>query len=158
MTDAHKCQNDGHDQTGDVLSLLIEQRDLYAQLAGLAEQQRRMVTGEQAEQLLAILAERQKIVNRLGGLGDRLRPYQQDWPAVRSRMSEAEAQQVDTLLAQANALLSGIIEKDEADVRTLAARKTSTGSTICGLSQRRQAGSAYAASAGGRAQVDWTDV
>ena len=145
-------------EAGDLLAVLTEQRDLYAQLSGLAEHQRLLIAGDEPKRLLEVLSQRQKLVDRLGLLADRLRPWQPQWRELRARLSEADQRRVDELVSETNRLLSAILEKDEADVQLLAERKASTAKAITGLKRSRQAGVAYAAaSSTARSQLDWTD-
>jgi len=143
---------------GELTGLLSEQRRLYVQLSGLADQQRSLITGDDPERLLAVLGDRQQVLDRLEALGRRLQPYQRNWVQTRARMSRVQEREVDVLVSEINRLLSAIVAKDEADAQLLAARKSSTSKSIAGLKTARQAGAAYAAGAGtSQSRVEWTD-
>ena len=159
MKDSDTCPEQGGVwDTDELLALLTEQRDLYAQLAGLAEHQRLLIAGDEPERLLEVLGQRQKLVDRLGLLADRLRSWQAHWRELRPRLSEADGRRLDELVSETNGLLSAILEKDEADVRLLAEQKASKAEAMTGLKRSRQAGVAYEAAAGrGQSQLDWTD-
>ncbi len=151
------CEQCGCD-VDELTALLSEQRELYKQLAGLAEHQRSLIAGDDAERLLGILGTRQKIIDRLETLADRMRPYQQNWQAIRDRMPDLQGRRVDQLVAEVNTLLSTILAKDKADADTLAARKTATATAMTQLKTSKAAGAAYAAVAGVReSHVNWTD-
>lgn len=142
----------------EIIRLLSAQRDLYALLGRLAERQRGLITGNESQQLLKILAERQRVLAALGKITERLRPYQERWQEIRRQLSAEEVTSVDALVADMQQQLATIIEKDEADVKLLAARKETTTQTMKGLKHRRDAGAAYAASAGAAPTGgDWTD-
>lgn len=141
----------------ELLALLTEQCALYAQLGQLAQGQRSLITGDRPEQLLGVLGERQRLIDRLEALGARMRPYQRDWRAVRGSLDESRGRRVDELVARANGLLSGILQADEADAELLAARKSEAGQGVGQVKAVRQARAAYAG--GGQAtgsQLDWT--
>jgi hypothetical protein len=141
-----------------IVALLTEQRDLYARLDGLADRQRLLISGDEPEDLLAVLGERQTVLDRLGVLAADMRPYQQSWRDVRGRLSGEEGARADRLILEVNCLLAGILEKDEADARLLAARKHAAAQAMGDLKKSRAAGAAYAASAqSATGQVDWTD-
>ena len=143
---------------GELIAQLTEQRDLYAQLAGLADHQRSLIADDETERLLAVLAQRQKIVDRLGVLADQLRPDLRNWREIRSRMAEADGRQADRLVGEMNTLLSAIVAKDEADAQLLAARKGSAATALAGLKRSKEAGAAYAAAvSSGQPRVDWAD-
>jgi hypothetical protein len=133
-------------ESSELLTLLTEQCALYQRLTGLSEQQGVLIAGNQPEQLLEVLGQRQQVIDRLGRLAERMRPYQRDWPAVRARLSEADGARVDEMLARANACLASILEKDKADAELLARRKGETAVQMTQLKSTRAAGAAYAAS------------
>lgn len=141
-----------------VHALLLEQRDLYRQLAGLAERQRALITGGQPEQLLAGLADRQRLVDRLTVTGNELKPYQANWRQFREGLAPDEATRIDRLVGEVNVLLSRILEKDAADAALLSARKSETGQAIGQLHAGRQAGAAYANSAPASSGMDWAQA
>lgn len=155
-----KAQNTGAatTQTGRVLGLLLEQRNLCRKLGSLAERQRTLITGDEPEQLLSVLGDRQHVLDRIGLLSDQLRPYQQRWREVRAAMPEAHGRVADQLVAEVNTLLASILRNDEADAQLLAARKHSTADSMTQLKQSHLAGAAYArAGVGATSGVEWSD-
>jgi len=58
-----------------LIRLLSEQRELYVRLAAYSDSQRSMITGDQPQRLLAVLADRQKLFDRLEHLAEQMRPY-----------------------------------------------------------------------------------
>jgi len=144
--------------TDELMGLLSEQRELYRQLGQLACGQRALITGETPERLLGVLVQRQRVIDRLEGVTGRLRPYQQNWRQVRSRLSPEDGQRADQIVAEVNVLLKGILEKDAADAELLAARKSSVGQAMHAVRTARHAGAAYGggASASG-SRIDWVD-
>jgi len=143
----------------DLTALLKRQRDLYVQLGRLAEGQRSMITGDEPERLLGILAERQQLIDQLEAVGRRLKPYQANWRQIRGSLASEQAGEVDALVSEVNALLSGILKNDEADAQLLSIRKSQTAQAAGEIKAARQAGSAYAASAGApRSGSDWGDA
>lgn len=142
----------------ELIGLLSEQCGLYEQLAGLSESQRALITGDEPQRLLALLGQRQRLLDQADQLAARMRPYQKSWPDLRSRVGPEEAEQVDRLLDRMNVLLAGILEKDKADAQLLAARKSATGQEMAAIKAGRLAGAAYVAAAyGAAAQRDWAE-
>lgn len=143
----------------DLTTLLTRQRDLYVQLGRLAEGQRSMITGDEPERLLTILAERQRLIDQLESVSRRLKPYQANWRQVRGSLPPEQADEVDHLVGEVNSLLTGILQKDEADAQLLSARKGRTAQAMSELKAGRKAGAAYAASSGSQAAgADWGDA
>lgn len=147
------------DERDDVLEILTEQCSLCRQLKGLADRQRMLIASDQAEMLLEVLGRRRQIIDRLAALANRMRPYQQCWTEVRSRMADDDARRADEMISELNAALAGILQGDKADAEILAGRRRETASDLGRLKATRMAGAAYAASQEGPqvSQVEWTD-
>lgn len=142
----------------DVIRLLGAQRDLYALLARLADRQRGLITGNESQQLLKVIAERQRVLSALGQIGERLKPFRERWQEVRGRMSPQERTTVDEVVADIQRQLAAIIEKDEKDVQLLAARKETATQSMKSIKRGREAGAAYAAAAAAATTGgEWTD-
>jgi hypothetical protein len=146
---------DGATASG-IAGLLIEQRDLYLQLSRLTEKQRGLITGDEPERLLTLLAERQRIVDKLQAVGRQLRPYQANWRQCRDEMPDNEGRRVDGLVGEINALLADIMKQDETDTALLSVRKSETHRAIGTVQTGRQADRAYTASLDSQQQgMDW---
>ncbi len=142
----------------EVLSLLSEQRDLCRQLGQFVELQRSLITSGDAERLLTLLGDRQHLLDRMSHVGQRLRAFQRNWPAVRAGMAPADAARSDALIADVNRLLAAILKTDEADAQLLSARKNATAQDLGQVRQGRQVGAAYtAATAPASSRVEWVD-
>ncbi len=142
----------------ELLSLLGQQRDLYAQLAGLAGGQRALIAGDRPEQLLAVLSERQRLIGRIEQVARRLGPYKADWAGVRAALDERQGPQAEQLLAEADGLLAAVLEKDEADARLLARRKEATARAAGAARAAQQVGAAYGAQMGSQGSgTEWTE-
>ena len=149
----------GCDRPADLLALLTEQCGLCRQLSDLGDRQRSLIAADQPEDLLEILGQRQRIIDRLGTLSQRMRPYQQDWARVRSRLGQDDGRRADELVSELNTQLAGILAGDKADAELLASRRLQTGSDMNRLKTTRIAGAAYAASQDESrvSHVEWTD-
>lgn len=142
-----------------IAMLLTEQRDLYRQLSRLADQQRGLITGDDPERLLAVLAERQRLIERLTAIGRELKPLQANWRHLRENLTAQQVDRIDALVNEVNALLSEILKRDEADTALLSARKSETSQAIGTVQAGRRAGSAYAAAGTGQnSGIDWAQA
>ncbi|MGB2986682.1 MAG: flagellar export chaperone FlgN [Phycisphaerae bacterium] len=141
----------------DVLGLLREQASLYVKLETLAVRQQSLVTAEDAGPLLMLLADRQKLLERLAGLATRLEPVRRRWAAYRERLSNPQRAEADRLWEEVRRRLRRIIESDEQDARVLSARKQSVAKALCTTHSTSQAISAYRAPAGRTPRLDYVD-
>ena len=126
-----------------ILSLLHEQVDLYAELAGYADEQRSLITMEDIDPLLTVLAKRQRLSARLGDVVQRLEPVRRDWAAHRTRFNSTQRLEAEGLLADIGSRLRELIDRDEEDVRMLWARKQSVTSAMRSTHSTGQALCAY---------------
>ena len=142
-----------------IAGLLIEQRDLYRALSRLTERQRNLITGDDPERLLTLLAERQQLIDKLQAISRRLRPFQANWRQIREGLGDEDGLKIDGLVGEIDSLLGEILKKDEADTALLSARKSEKGQAIGAIQAGRQAGRAYTAGAEQfRQGMDWTQA
>jgi hypothetical protein len=142
---------------GDIVSLLTEQRDTCEKLKRFSERQTSLIANNEPEQLLDILADRQLILDRLDLIAQKLRPFQKNWRQFRLGMNRVEGAMADRLIAEVNALLAEILQKDDADAQVLAVRKEATSRAMADLRHTKKAEAAYATTVSGGSLVDWTD-
>ncbi len=131
-----------------LVTLLRRQRELYAALRALSEQQRSTLSGDRPERLLEILRERQDIVSSLSTLNEDLGPYRRNWDSTLGRLPESHRKVVGELHGEINGLLRVILKTDEEDAELLAVRKSAVSAQLAELGGRRAATVAYARTAG----------
>ena len=107
------------DEAANLIDLLTQQRDLYAQLSEFSGQQRQIIDAGQTEQLLAVLSQRQGIVAQLTHINQQITPLRQRMTAISEAAPPAVRQTLRDLVDQVQQMLQAIIEDDEADRRTL---------------------------------------
>jgi hypothetical protein len=136
------------DETALVLDMLRDQRDQYESLQGLAKQQSGLIENGSAEQLLAVLAQRQQLVTRLQAAARRLDPYRPRLQDLADAAEPDQRQQLRDLVAQVQQLLGDIMAQDDVDRQKLqAARET------VGAASRRTAAAGVALGAYGKSPV-----
>jgi flagellar biosynthesis/type III secretory pathway chaperone len=113
-----------------LIGLLREQVDLYQNLEGLMDRQHQAVRAEETEPLLRLLADRQRLTDRLVLLSARLAHEHPNWETTREQMSGEPRQAVDALVRESQERLGRILERDEADARMLSARRTRVASAV----------------------------
>ncbi len=126
-----------------LISLLRRQVSIYTRLEQLSGRQRGLIAAEDQQQLLALLAERQKLVDELGVLNQGLIPLKKYWRANRKTVAPALRAEADQLVGRAGEILQRILGADEQDARILSARKAQTAKQVTALAQGRQAFEAY---------------
>lgn len=129
----------------ELVMLLEQQRATYRRLRQLAERQRVLVVQDDMQPLLALLGERQTLVDALMRVHGQLAPYRADWPATMQSLDEPTRKRVTEMLEEANEALSGILQRDNRDSATLTTRRQETSERITTLGQTARATAAYAA-------------
>lgn len=129
--------------THELVSLLEQQRRVYVKLRLLADRQGALVVNEDTQPLLGLLMERQRLVDSLVSLNERLAPYRASWTAIYAGMDELERRHVASLLEESNAALGTIITYDSRDTATLEARRQSMAAQLGKADTAARANAAY---------------
>lgn len=132
-----------------LLTLLTQQRDLYARLQELSDRQRSLICGERPEQLLNILRDRQVLVTALARLNEDLAPFRRDWEATYAALPEPTRSAAARLLAEISGMLRTILQSDHEDGALLAARKQVIARELNEVGQTQAATNAYSRQASG---------
>jgi hypothetical protein len=126
-----------------LLDLLARQRDLYTQLKALSDQQASLIADGETEQLLTLLAHRQRLVDGLTKLNRDLTAYRQAIPDLQTGLRPAERQRVRELMDEVDGLLHAIIEQDDRDRQQLHAAQQRVGQQLRQTSRSGTALNAY---------------
>ncbi len=137
-----------------LIDLLKQQRECYGELKRLAQNQRQLITDQNPEALLTILAERQRLVDRLASLNKALQPFRQEWSETYTLMNDDRRLTVRRMLDEINTLLGSILVTDAEDSRLLAAGKENIRTQLVTTTTGRMANSAYAAQAYRTVKID----
>ena len=138
----------------EVLQLLQAQAEFYEQLATLAGRQRNLITADNAEPLLGILAQRQQLTTRIARLAEKLKPVREQWSAYRAGLAPAQQKHADHLLTRTQELLGRVMASDEQDAKLLKARKEATAGVLRGNQANRAVLAAYQTPASQRGRLD----
>lgn len=128
-----------------MLELLRRQRALYRELSGLAARQRHLISGDQPQALLDLLARRQQIVEQLRQVHAELTDLP---PPEGGAWTEADRREAADLLADTRTLAQQILERDQQDGELLAVRKASLAASLTKIRGTQAANRAYASAAG----------
>jgi hypothetical protein len=127
-----------------LLELLKLQNGLYQRLRTLADRQRVLITEEDVQPLLSLLAERQQVVDGLVDVNQQLAPFRADWTGRYQRLDETTRREVAGLLEEANSSLGTILQSDQQDSATLSAKRMDIGSRLTTAEVGSRASAAYA--------------
>jgi len=140
-----------------LLETLERQRDLYRRLRVLTARQRGLVAQDDPQPLLALLADRQKLVEELLEVSEQLASYRRDWTEVFGGLDEPTRLQVTTMLEEANTTLGAILHSDNRDSAMLSTRRQDLADRMNAAGAASRAGAAYAA-AGANVASGLTDA
>jgi len=131
-----------------LLKLLRQYRQYYLELKRLADQQRALIQAEQSEELLKLLAKRQKIVEAIGRVHQQMAPYQQGWDELKDQLDEPCRTELQNLLTEVESMLTGLLDHDRRDCQDLSARKQKIAGQLTGATKGRAATRAYGGEVG----------
>jgi hypothetical protein len=140
-----------------LIELLRRQQALYRRLRLLADRQKAAVAQNDAQPLLALLSERQSLVDTLVHVNEQLVPYRKDWSGLYGNLEDPVRAEVAELLEEANAALGSILQCDRRDTATLAAKTRDFADRLTTVGTGTRANAAYAA-AGADARRTMTDA
>ena len=126
-----------------LIELLTHQRSLYRKLKVLAERQQALVSHDDTEALLKLLAERQKLVDGLVKLNEQIAPYRQQWSTFFGSLSTERRDEISDLLEEVNTSLGSILKNDARDTAVMNVRRERVSSDIGHVDGGRRATAAY---------------
>lgn len=130
-----------------ITRLLEEQRDLCRGLDALSQQQRACVDREDAPAVLAVLGERQAVIERLQTVGKGLEPLIADHERHARSMTPPQRQSYDALVSEVAGLLDAVKARDAADRVSLERQRDAVTRELTGVAKGRGAAAAYGAGA-----------
>lgn len=133
------------DESQEVFALLKKQRDLYRELKSHSEQQDALIATGQTDQLLTLLAQRQRLIDGLGQVSSSLAPYRSRIAAIADQAADELGDQMRAMVEEVRELLEAIIATDEKGKADLEAARDQVSGQI-----RQAAGAVAAAGAYGK--------
>jgi hypothetical protein len=139
-----------------ILDALEQQVGCYRRLAKLAELQHEHVRQSRTEELLAVLAQRQEVLDQAAGLEQTILPAKRRWTDYLGGLPDLQRGKAQGLMAESRRLLEQITTADRNDAMVLQQRKIETGRALRQTAAARQVNRTYAAAAygGRRASMD----
>jgi len=130
-------------QADALLALLTEQQHLYSQLLSLSSQQAQSIRDGSTEQLLALLSQRQSVIDSITRLNTQVAPYRDNWPTLREQVQPQQRQQVNQVLDEIELMLNQVVEQDERDRDELKGVQAQIGTQMGQVNQAGRAIQAY---------------
>ncbi len=143
MDSMHDLKPSPRDRGLAMLGLLRRQATLYDRLETLAQQQHGLLASADAQPLLKVLAQRQRLTGELQALGVQMKPLRDDWEQVRTALPATERAEAERLVNDARLRLSRLLAADEEDAQRLRIHKQNVGESLRGLRTSQHAINAY---------------
>lgn len=146
----HSRTGQSHDPTARVnharrlAELLDRQRELFRELDALSLRQGECVRAGSSDDLLRVLGERQRVVERLDEAACELAPYRERWDETLAHFAEHERRTLRACLEETTTIAARVAARDDADRKELESRRTTLADELAGVSRVRGAVSAYA--------------
>ncbi len=125
------------------LALLGGQLKLYRQLGELVARQRELISAEDPAELLAVLAERQRLTNRLTKLTRETGSLQKCWNDLRQSMAPAQRSRAEQMLREMRRQVATIAAADDEDTKRLEVRKQRVAAELRSIPARGAMQSVY---------------
>lgn len=125
--------------------LVLRKHDSLTHLLELGREQQQLVVDGDLNELLRVLAAKQRWLAVLQETQQQLVPFRDQVPAERQWTSEAERQQCGHLLKRCEAMLGEIVAQEKQSETILERRRDETSSRLQGMHVADKARSAYVA-------------
>lgn len=132
-----------------VTRLLDRQLGLYARLDELSKSQSAHIERDETDELLAVLARRQSVIDEITGVNEELGPFRDRWRSLSGALGDSERKDLRGRLEALESLVNSISARDEEDRRVLESRRREVGREMESLSRGRGAVNAYNAGSHG---------
>ena len=140
-------------QADEILTALQRQLDCFQRLAKLASTQHEHVQNSRTEELLAVLSQRQALLDEMAQLEQVIAPAKKNWKEFTANLPEHQKVDAEALLDKTRRLLEEIAAADRDDALVLQQRKYNLGRGINQAVAARKFNGAYAKAAYGTAKA-----
>jgi hypothetical protein len=138
-----ECPADAQARPAWVAAALTRQLELYGRLDQLSLRQGALIDDDDTDRLLAVLGERQVVVDEVAEIGTRLEPVRQDWDGFLHGLPAPTREQLRHLVSTLTDLAGIVAGRDEADRRRLELRRSEVGEELASVTRGRSAVRAY---------------
>lgn len=124
-------------------SLVDSVRGLYGQLDEMSRRQGELLAGDKMDALLALLRERQGVIDRITVAAAELGPYVRDWDELSGRLDEPTRTRIRAGIDEIEVAAKTVGERDEEHRRALESQRHRVADQLAGVGRGRAALSAY---------------
>jgi len=133
-------------QNDPILEALEQQVGCYRRLAKLADMQHEHVRQSATEDLLAVLSQRQQVLDQVANLEQAILPAKRRWSDYIGGLPESDRRIAQGLMAESRQLLEQITSADRNDALVLQQRKIEVGRSLRQNALAKQVNRSYATS------------
>jgi hypothetical protein len=133
-------------QNDPILEALQQQVGCYRRLAKLADMQHEHVRQSATEDLLAVLSQRQQVLDQVASLEQAILPAKRRWSEYIGGLPESDRLLAQGLMAESRQLLEQITSADRNDALVLQQRKIEVGRSLRQNALAKQVNRSYATS------------
>jgi len=137
----------------EILSAMRRQLDCYQRLGKLTKTQHEYVQNSRNEDLLALLAQRQRLLEEMAKLEQIIVSAKRNWKQFTAGLPDDQRMEAESLVGETRRLLEEIAAADRDDTLVLHQRKLNAGRGINQAAAARKFNRAYAAAAYGQART-----
>lgn len=149
MTDGQTAGGDDARAWAESLERRIgELGDLLARLGALGDAQRELIADERTDELLDLLAERERLVEQVVAASERVDALRRRWDEMRGGLADARLTSLREGLDALTDLAGRIAARDERDRTLLEVKRDDMARRLAGVGVGRRAMDAYAPGAG----------
>lgn len=123
--------------------LLDEQRSLATELETLARRQREHIAAGDTDRLLAVLGERQVVIDRLSRVVADFQPFRDHWEELMAALPPARRDAFAAATRDVAGAVERVGERDEEDRRELERRRAGVAAELSSVTRGRSAVAAY---------------
>lgn len=127
----------------EALEALQAERDLYARVLDLSRRQCALAESGPAEELLPILAEKQKLAEQAAETAERTRSLKASWKTATEAWPADQRERGRGLVGEIRKLLEQVLAEDEASQKALSGRRGGALEALLKMQQGRRAHQAY---------------
>lgn len=126
-----------------LIGLLEEHRALCGMLDAISQRQGQIVAHGEAGAILAILAERESVIDELSRSNARIEPLRRVWDSVSSAVSAEHRDDVAERIEALAGLIGAVADRDTQDRQALELRRDAVVSELRSLETQRRAAGMY---------------
>lgn len=140
-----------------LIDLLDRQQAIYLQLQCFSHRQTQLIDAGDAEALLSLLDERQRLIDQLMAISREVEPFKQRWPALWTSLDEPAKEELKTHIDAVQAMLDRILQQDERDRAALTEHRRRIAQQMTSLHRGASAHQIYRSSSARPTDSRFTD-